>query len=497
MTLRCLFVDFNSYFASVEQYDAPDELLGRPVVVVPVLAATTCCIAASYEAKSFGIRTGTPVWEALELCPELQIRQARPARYIEMHHALMAAIEDCIPHGQPMSIDEVPCQLIGRERERGNAESIARHIKQTLVDRGYSPAIRCSIGIAPNRFLAKTASDMRKPDGLTVIETSDLPQILYPLELRDLCGIGPAMGQRLQRAGIHSVKQLCDASRRQLRTAWGSIEGERYWLQLRGHELPAASTRRSSIGHSHVLDPALRNHEGARAVSFKLLAKAAMRMRHEGFHACGLSISLRFVGLERRFERHLHFAPLDDTSSLLAMLARQFDTLSKARDRGRWDERHHPPLSVAVSLTGLEQVEALSRELLPNRDRSRQLSRTLDAINRRYGNNTLYLGAMQAALEHDAAPMRIPFSKIPETALEEDVHAPVDSETTHELWLQRERQFKVLAEQSHRLAKQRAAGQQSLKSSRPADGYGTGGWSAPRRDEASPDADQVVQGQLL
>ena len=91
MTLRCLFVDFNSYFASVEQHDDAS-LRGRPVAVAPVLSATTCCIAASYEAKAFGIRTGTPVWEAMELCPELVVRDARPARYVAMHHVLMDAI---------------------------------------------------------------------------------------------------------------------------------------------------------------------------------------------------------------------------------------------------------------------------------------------------------------------------------------------------------------------------------------------------------------------
>ena len=108
MTLRCLFVDFNSYFASVEQQDDP-RLRGRPVGVVPVMAETTCCIAASYAAKAYGVKTGTPVWEARQRCPDIVLLQARPARYVEVHHALMAAIEDCIPHGKAESIDEVPC----------------------------------------------------------------------------------------------------------------------------------------------------------------------------------------------------------------------------------------------------------------------------------------------------------------------------------------------------------------------------------------------------
>jgi len=470
VTLRCLFVDFNSYFASVEQYDEP-RLRDRPVGVVPVMAATTCCIAASSEAKAFGVKTGTPVWEALERCPGIKLVEARPARYIELHHQLMRAIEDCIPHGKAESIDEVPCWLIGRERQRGNAEAIARNIKQTLLDR-FGPALRCSIGIAPNKFLAKTASDMVKPDGLTVLEQQDLPYKLHALELRDLCGIGPSMEHRLRSAGIHTVEQLCAAPRDYLRAAWGSIEGERYWMKLRGFDLPEPATRRGSIGHSHVLGPELRNYEGARAVLFKLLAKAAMRLRHEHFLAKGLSIRIRFIGLESRFERDLAFAPLDDTPTLLRLLGQQLDALQRADDGGRWHSRRHPPLSVAVTLVGLEPIGSVTEELMAERQQGKRVCRVLDRVNQRYGNNALYFGAMQHALSHDAAPMRIPFSKIPDTRLEDDHHKQAaTSDSVEELWLRRERQFKVLGEAAHRESQQRQnksdAGRQKV---------GAGGW---------------------
>ncbi len=286
VTLRCLFVDFNSYFASVEQQDEP-RLRGRPVGVVPVLAPTTCCIAASIEAKQHGVRTGIAVWEALKKCPDIMLVEARPARYVELHHQLMNAIQDCIPHDKPASIDEVPCWLIGRERKRGNAEDIARAIKRRITDE--FEWIRCYIGIAPNKFLAKTASDMQKPDGLTVIEQDDLPHALHDLELRGLCGIGPSMERRLLAAGITNVPKLCGAPREYLRAAWGSVEGERFWLQLRGFDVPERKTTRGSIGHSHVLGPELRNFAGMRSVLFKMLAKAAMRMRHDRFLAAGLA----------------------------------------------------------------------------------------------------------------------------------------------------------------------------------------------------------------
>jgi len=451
MTLRCLFVDFNSYFASVEQQDDP-QLRGRPVGVVPVMAETTCCIAASYEAKAFGVKTGTPVWEARQKCPDIALLPARPARYVELHHALMGVIADCIPHGKAESIDEVPCWLIGRERRRENAEEIALRIKRTLVERGHD-AIRCSIGIAPNKFLAKTASDMRKPDGLTVLEQADLPDALHTLELRDFCGIGPSMERRLHRAGIGSVAQLCAATREHLRAAWGSLEGERFWLQLRGFELPERKSERGSVGHSHVLGPELRSYEGARSVLFKLLAKAAMRLRNEKFLAGGLAIRIRFVGLERRFERDLAFAPLDDTPSLLALLADALRPLERALARGRWNPRRHPPLSVSTTLLRLEARGAVSGELIEGRRRSRDMSAVLDAVNRRYGNNALYFGAMQNALAQHAAPMRIAFGQIPETVLEEDA---LDAHDGHELWLKRERQFKVMAETAHRDARDKS-----------------------------------------
>lgn len=454
MTLRCLFVDFNSYFASVEQQDDPS-LRGRPIGVVPVMAETTCCIAASYEAKAFGVKTGTPVWEARQKCPEIVILQARPARYVEVHHALMDAIQDCIPHGKPESIDEVPCWLIGRERQRENAIAIAGAIKQRFRQSGFD-AIGCSIGIAPNKFLAKTASDMQKPDGLTVLELSDLPERLHALELRDFCGIGPSMERRLQRAGIRSVEQLCAAPREHLRAAWGSIEGERYWLQLRGFELPERKTERGSVGHSHVLGPELRHYDGARSVLFKLLAKAAMRLRKEAFLAGGLAIRIRFVGMDRRFERDLSFAPIDDTPTLLKLLARELEALERARASGRWNEKRHPPLSVSVTLVGLEPRGSVSGELMTERRRSRDMSAVLDRINQRYGNNALYFGAMQDALSQRAAPMRIAFGQIPDTETEEDIGAAHETLDGHELWLKRERQFRVLAETAHREAREKS-----------------------------------------
>lgn len=277
MTLRALYVDFNSYFASVEQQLRP-ELRGKAIGILPVLAETTCCIAASIEAKRFGVRTGTSVRDARKLCRDIILVESRPALYVEMHHKLVAAVESCLHAEQVRSIDEMWCRLRGSDAQRDKAIWLAQEIKHAIYKAGGSE-MRCSIGIGPNRFIAKTASNMQKPNGLVVIEQAELPHILFKLKLRDLNGIGHSMEQRLEEIGITSVEQLCTAPLVQLRKAWRGVTGDRFHAMLHGCDVPELATQRSSIGHSHVLPPELRQKDAAYAVLHHLLQKAAMRLR--------------------------------------------------------------------------------------------------------------------------------------------------------------------------------------------------------------------------
>ncbi|MGC1548855.1 MAG: hypothetical protein WA777_10010 [Rhodanobacter sp.] len=443
MSLRSLFVDFNSYFASVEQHE-DETLRGRPVGVVPVAAETTSLIAASYEAKAFGVGTGTLVHEARKLCPGIEIRVARPERYVVWHYRLLKAIDYAIPIARVGSIDEVACELLGRQRQRDVAEQIAWQVKAEIAKVAPGGAIRCSIGIAPNDFLAKTASDMLKPDGLTVIEQADLPHALHRLELRDLCGIGPSMEQRLIAHGITTVAQLTAAPKHLLRHAWGSIEGERMWGLLRGAWLPTTETVRSSIGHSHVLGPELRNLAGARAVLKKLLVKAAMRLRREGMLSGALAVRIRYIGYDERWEGDLAFDHTDDSRELLRMLAKMIDS-GRARGRLLPGPVRATPLSVSVTLQRLvERTQSTGSLFAPVED-TRKVDAVVDRINAKFGYNKVYFGSMQTALEHDAAPMRIPFNRIP------DIKSENETDATHNaLWLQYLNRAKVMAENAHR-----------------------------------------------
>jgi DNA polymerase-4 len=411
MSLHSLYVDLNSYFASVEQQLRP-ELRGRAVGVLPVMADTTCCIAASIDAKRFGIKTGTPVWQARKLCRDIVFVQARPSTYVDIHHRIVAAVESCTPVSAVLSIDEMTCDLMGRDREEANAIALGQQIKRAIYDQ-VGEVLHSSVGIAPNRFLAKTASNMQKPDGLVVIRQDELPQRLYGLKLGALNGIGRAMEQRLNQLGIHSVEQLCTASKDTLRRAWGGVEGERYYAKLRGEVVAYAPTQRSSVGHSHVLAPELRDPDSAIAVLYRLLHKAAMRLRHYGYCAGGLGLHLSYLqtrGSEpARWTDQARFSPHADTLQFNPVLAEL------------WQRRPPdaaPILKVGITLTDLVEHSQVTRDLFDPDDQHETLNSVLDQINQRYGSNTLYFGGAHHG--RGAAPMRIAFSHVPELQVEND-----------------------------------------------------------------------------
>ena len=413
--LRSLFIDFNSYFASVEQQLNP-ALRGRPVGVVPVMADSSCCIAASYEARAFGVKTGTRVSEAKRLCPDIELILADHAKYVQVHQQALAVVDRLAPIRQVVSIDEMECELTGRWRERDRALRLAQQIKTTLL-REVGECMRTSVGIAPNTLLGKLASDMHKPDGLTVIEQHELPERLYPLQLSALNGIGPRMVRRLASCGIANMEQLYAAPRDVLVTAWGGVAGSDMYDKLRGQWYGPRTTTAHSLGHSHVLPPDLRNPDGALAVLHRLTQKAAMRLRKQGYYASSMSVHVRCAhryAREAEGERWVQVGETQDTAFLL-------NTLQQLWMSGL--HRLPKPVSVGVQLHGLVLAQQHTPDLFDAladtsaaarrtaRDRSRLLA-AVDALNRTHGKNAVYFASAHAGLDH--APMRIAFNRIPD-----------------------------------------------------------------------------------
>jgi len=419
-SLNWLFVDLNSYFASCEQ-EARPELRGRPVGVVPMMADTTCCIAASYEAKAFGVRTGTIVADAKRLCPDIVLVEARHELYTEFHHRIVEAVESCVPVTAVCSIDEMACRLIGRERPLLAAIDLGMRVKRTIRER-VGTMLRSSVGLATNRYLAKIASDMEKPDGLVALPLDLLPEALHQLTLRDLPGIGARTEKRLNEKGLHTMDQLLALDCEQAGEIWGSVWGQRLWHWLRGEDFEMAELEhQKSISHSHVLAPDMRTPEKAWAVAHKLLHKAAMRLRAQGLWASNIGLAIgfavprsentpvsRFGVPARGWRSEIKLHECQDNQTLIAVLRRLWESQPAG-------EQYQHPYFVGVQLNNLVpdrlHTLALFDGLEEEQTRTRLLA-TMDQLNDKYGMSTLAPAAMLTA--YKAAPTRIAFHSIPD-----------------------------------------------------------------------------------
>ncbi len=396
--LRYLFVDMNSYFASVEQQDNP-ALRNRPVGVLPTLVDSTCCIAASYEAKAFGVKTGMGARQARQLCPQIAMVEARPKLYVEYHHRIVAAVESCLHVDQVCSIDEMYGRLMGDEREPANAEKLAKQVKAAIRGR-LGPWIRCSAGLGPNVWLSKVATEMQKPDGLVMILSEQLPEKLFGLKLTDLPGIGGGMHKRLARSGVTTVRQLCSLPKSTLEDIWASkVMADIWWSQLRGEDLPAKPTHRRSVGQSHVLPPEFRTDDGSYAVMVRLVHKAAARLRRLGYRAGRITFRVRYL----QGYRWKRTAPLHDCQDTLTLI-RCLSELWPTRPGGK-------PLKVSVDLTHLTAEGNVAGWLYDEMTRGDRLSGVMDAINDKFGRQVVYFGAQAGA--EQTAPARISFTQIP------------------------------------------------------------------------------------
>ncbi len=407
--LRWLFLDMNSYFASVEQQFRP-MLRGRPVGVIPVETEHTCCIAASSQAKRFGVRTGTTVLEARQRCPDITLVLARPRFYVQVHQRICAAAERHLPIEQVESIDEMAFRLLGTERQRDRAVERAKAIKRQIAE-DVGEVLTCSVGVAPTRLLAKIASDLHKPDGLTVLDQADLPGPLTSRDIEDLCGIGPGMTARLRRHGVDSVQKLWDLSRREARHLWGSVTGEHWWDGFHGVDNPRVRTRTGSMGHGHVLPTAYRTFPGAEAIMVRLLHKAAARLREHGYLAHRLSVSIRFVS-GQGWGEHIALPSVQDTLTILQHFRRLWDRPSR-RAVGHTET----PQKVQVTLLELTPVGQTPGHLFPQADRPRRLCEAMDRFNIRHaadlGGHGVCFGSMLPCRDY-VMDDKIAFGRVPD-----------------------------------------------------------------------------------
>jgi DNA polymerase-4 len=289
-----LHIDMNAFFASVEQQVNP-ALRGQPIAVVGS-AERTVILTASYEARAFGVRTGMRLFEARQACPALILVPASNRRYTHTSSRIMAMLSDFTPLVEVCSIDEAFLDVTDSLRLFGGAGRIARLIKEG-IRREFG--LTCSIGIAPNKLLAKLASDMQKPDGLTVISPEDVARILERIPIRDLCGIGAKTQHVLAGYGIRTCGELGRFPLEVLRKRFGLVGERLHRMGLGEDDSPVVPAEEAaevkSVGHSTTLERDISEREEIRRRLLQLSEMVGRRARRHGILGKTVTLTVRYA----------------------------------------------------------------------------------------------------------------------------------------------------------------------------------------------------------
>ncbi|QHN43211.1 hypothetical protein GII36_05170 [Candidatus Mycosynbacter amalyticus] len=409
-----MHIDLNSCFATVEQQARP-MLRDRPVAVVNRRTEHTMIVTASYEAKRAGVMLGMKLKDAKKLCPELVGVESDPPKYRYVYHRLLDIMNDYSAHVRMKSIDEGVIdfsQAPRAIRERG-IEEIGYEIKQRLCDE-IGRAMRCNVGIATNRFLAKTAASLHKPDGLDVITAQNLREIYAGLELTELTGIAARNEARLSAVGITTPLEFLDADEQLLRTmVFKSINGSQWYQRLRGWEVDDVDYAMKTAGRQFVLDAYNMPYEQILKRLHHLCEATGKKIRSQGKVARGVQVwatthrekgspEAASGGWEQRTgSRYWH--------------ARHMSTMPFFSDQAIYEQARQlfvgaPPLirTIGVTLYELSDDEDPQLSLFGDElAREHALVGAVDEINSRYGKHVIHsadtLGMYQAIDE------KIPF----------------------------------------------------------------------------------------
>ena len=382
---RIMHVDLNSFFARMEQQTRP-HLRGRPVVVAAYTTPSGCVVAPSVEAKQYGIKTGMTVREACLLCKELAVLPPDPPKYRDGHIRLKRLLADYSSVLEPKSIDEVVVDFSVTGTMGRDLVEIGREIK-ALVKTELGEWMTCNIGIGPNRFLAKLAAGLHKPDGLDLIAHQNLREVYASVKLTDLNGINTRYEARLNAAGIFTPLEFLDAPLPLLRHAvFQSIVGYYWYLRLRGWEPDDVIFDRQSFGQSYSLGEKTADDKTLAALLAKLTEKMGWRLRQAGYSARGVHVSVVYADYT-----HWHHGQVFHTEMyasqelfkrvLLVFNSRQFKGKAVAK--------------LGVSCFELKPAGQAQPELFDTGlTRQHHLSDALDHINGRYGPFTIHPALM-------------------------------------------------------------------------------------------------------
>jgi len=369
-----LHVDMDAFYASVEQRDRP-ELRGRPVIVGGgdnrgVVAA------ASYEVRKFGVHSAMPTREALRRCPDAIVVPPRIAHYAAVSQQIFAVFHEFTPLVQGLSLDEAFLDVTASLTAFGTAEHIAREIKRRIRER---TALTASVGVAPNKLVAKIASDLRKPDGLVVVRPEEVRALLDPLPIRKLFGLGPKTAPEVEALGIQTLGQLRQAAPARLRPVFGRYT-ERVQQRAAGiDDRPVVPDEdEKQISAEETFDRDIADRARLHVELARLADKACSRLRARGLVGGCVTVKIR-RGDFTTFTRQRAFEPRTEETRVVGRIAAELlDAWLQSQPRAALR-------LLGVGVTDLAEQRQSELFAAPESTRNRQLDATVDEIRGRYG----------------------------------------------------------------------------------------------------------------
>lgn len=385
-----LHLDMNSYFATVEQQSNPF-LRGKPICVAGKGSGErTICAAASIEAKKYGVKSGFGIWEAKKLCPNILVVQADYSKYQFISQKIFSIMESYTPLVEVFSIDEAFMDVtqVTTDTSKVSVRMIAEKIKARIQEE-IGDYLKCSIGIASNKLLAKLASEMVKPDGLTLIRSQDIDKILAKTPIEDLCGVGRRLKIRLNNIGIQTAKDLGDFPEKSLIKLFGPHLGTLLHNMGKGQDdspvLPYYQVpEEKSFGHSYTLPKDIMALQDAKKVLLKLSEKVGRRMRQKGFMGKTLHFYLRFFDFSGYGQRVTLSIYINDGFAIYRVAEGLLERYKAIK----------PIRMIGVSVSNVLHTNQISLPLLDEDIRKEKVLRTLDKINDKFGEFTVFRGAL-------------------------------------------------------------------------------------------------------
>lgn len=387
-----LHVDMDAFYASVEQRDRP-ELKGRPVIVGGTPEGRGVVAAASYEARACGVHSAMPAGEAKRRCPQATFLRPRMAHYAEISGEIRRIFLRYTPLVEPLSLDEAFLDVAGTEPLHGSPESIARKIKDTIRT---ELSLVASVGIAPNKFLAKIASDLEKPDGLVVVDPDGIQAFLDPLPVGRLWGVGRVTNKAFDRLGVRTIGQLRRLPADLLRDNFGH-SGEHLWNLAHGIDnrevIPEHQAK--SISHEKTFSKDLDDPELLHAWLQELSEQVASRLRRLGWKARTVQIKVRYDDFQTVTRAQTLPRATDVTEEIWRTATQMLTT--------RLPSRRLRVRLLGVGVSGLGQKKQVQLDLFGDGDRERQsrLDEVADAVREKFGAASLQRGL---GVLHDIRP---------------------------------------------------------------------------------------------